>query len=374
MIKKILLVILLVAFQQTITSQESKTCATPKEDIEIDLNSISLTKCSIKTTKEKAAPGDRNSKRVSIQVSTRRRVVRKRDAVSGVANAKKSHKIASIKEKASLIGSLDLSTEEVVDKVPFNLVEEIPLFKSCESKAIAEQQKCFKQEISKHIRRNFEYPKKAYENSVQGRVFAQFVIDKTGAVTDLNIRGPYKGELLEAEAKKIVNRLPKFVPGKHNGKPVKVKYGIPITFKIPGRRPSNVKKVTRKQGLNVVLNEKEIVSFAAVEQIPAFPSCKSIDMSAEDCFNTEISRHINKHFAYPDEAVNENIEGKVIVYFVIDKTGHIVNIKTKAKEGRKSLELATRKLIEKLPKFKPGRHDGEIINVKHSFPINFVLD
>lgn len=357
--------------QQTITSQQTKTCDSPAEEVALDLNSIA--KCSIETTKDETSDiGSRNSKRVSIQVSTRRRVVRKRDAVSGVTTESKSHKMATIKQKASLIGSLDLSTEEVAEKLPFNLVEEIPLFKSCQKSAISEQQKCFKQEIFKHIKRNFEYPRSAYENSVQGRVFAQFVIDKTGAVTDLNIRGPYKGELLEAEAKKIIKRLPKFIPGKHNGKPVKVKYGIPITFKIPGRKPTNIRKATRKQGLNVTLKD-EVISFSSVEQIPSFEVCRNVDLSLEDCFNVEITNHIGKHFIYPEEAYNNDIQGKVLVFYVIDKTGHIVNIETKSSNNSEVLENAARKLIEKLPVMKPGRHNGKPANVRHGFPINFVL-
>ena len=367
MIKKILLLITLIVFQQSMNSQAAETCDNSAEDPILDLNSI--TKCSIEETKDKTA--SRNSQKVNIQVSSRRRVVRKRNAVSGISKTNTSHKIANLKEKASLVGSLDLNNEEVLENVPFKLVEEIPLFRACEKSPIAEQNKCFKKEISSHIRKNFRYPESAYENSVQGRVYAQFVIDKTGEITNLNIRGPYKGELLEAEAKRIVKKLPKFKPGKHNGKIVKVKYGIPITFKIPGKKASNIRKKYDVKKSNVVLTD--VVNFTSVDQIPSFETCNNSNDTSENCFNKQIINHVNKYFAYPQQAVNQNIEGKVIAHFVIDKKGQVVNIVAKGPQGAQILENATKKLFEKLPHFTPGKHNGKVVDVKHSFPIDFKL-
>lgn len=241
MIKKILLLIVFVAFQQAVMSQTNKTCETPIEDPLLELNSIS--KCSIEEEISKKPGAKANSsKKQNIKVSTRRRVVRKRTAVTGIStNTGATHKIANIKEKASLVGSLNLESEEFLENMPFNLVDEIPLFKKCENTPILEHEKCFKKEISNHIRKNFKYPEKAYSESIQGRVYAQFIIDKAGEVTELRIRGPYKGEILEKEVERIIKKLPNFKPGKQNGKAIKVKYGIPISFKIPGQKPSNVK-------------------------------------------------------------------------------------------------------------------------------------
>ncbi|TYP96075.1 TonB family protein [Tenacibaculum adriaticum] len=351
-------------------SQAKGTCDTPTDDPALDLNSI--TKCSIEDTKddETSSLASRKSKRVTIQVSSRRRVVRKREAVTGVSDMGNSHKIADIKKKASLVGSLDLNSEDVVEKVPFNLVEEIPLFKSCEKVAIYEQEKCFKEEISNHVKKNFRYPADAYAKSIQGRVLVQFVIDKTGEVTDLNIRGPYKGEELEEEAKRIVSKLPKFKPGKHNGKAVKVKYGIPLSFRIPGKKPSNVKKAVKK----VALESTSVINFADVETIPQFKDCKGSKGDGSDCFNRELVKHVEKYFSYPQEAIINDIEGKVYAYFVIDKNGEVINVQTRGPKGGEVLEEAAKKLVEKLPDFQPGLHNGKPANVKYAFPINFKLD
>ena len=338
-------------------SQAAETCETDANDVVLDLNSI--TKCSVEKDK------DSKTKKVSVEVTSRRRVVRKRETVTSVGNSNISHKLADLKKKASLVGNLDLSNEEVAEKVPFNLVEEIPLFKDCQKVSIYQQEKCFKEKISSHIKKNFKYPEKSYRNSVQGRVLVQFIIDKEGSVADLNIRGPYKGELLEKEAERIIRKLPKFKPGKHNGKTVKVKYGVPITFKIPGKKPSNVRKA------NKLNSSEQIYRFSEVTTIPSFKKC--INSNSIECFNTEFINHIDKYFAYPEEASINNIQGKVHVQFVIDKNGDVANIRTKTPEGGDVLGTATVKLIEKLPRLKPAIKDGKPVSVKYNFPINFSL-
>lgn len=359
MVKNLLKLICFIVFSQTITAQD-ETCETP-EDVLLDLNSV--TKCSIETDKEK-----KNSKVFSVQVSSRRRVVRKKRAVSSVLNGDQTQKVDNIKSNASIVGTINVSNESVIEKVPFNHVEEVPLFKSCEKVAIVEQKKCFNSEISKHINKNLVYPKEAYNKSIQGRVLVQFVIDKTGQVTDLNIRTPYQGDLLGEEAKRIVNKLPKFIPGKHNGEVVKVKYGVPIGFKIPGREPLNVKKESK------VIKFANVENLVDIDQLPLFDKCAKKDDESQDCFNKNFIEHINKHFTYPLAAVKNNIEGKVMAYFVISNTGEVVNITTRAISGKELLKEATKELIQKLPVFKPGKHNGEVVNVKHAFPITFKLD
>ncbi len=352
-----LLLSLCIVFPFYVFSQDTKTCEIKTDEPVLDLNSI--TKCSVENDK------DSKTKKVSVEVTSRRRVVRKRDAVTGVGNSSISHKLAALKKKASLVGNLDLSNEEVAEKIPFSLVEEIPLFDDCKSVSIYQQEKCFKKEIFSHIKKNFKYPEESYRKSVQGRVLVQFVIEKDGSVADLNIRGPYKGELLEKEAARIIRKLPKFKPGKHNGKTVKVKYGIPITFKIPGKNPSNVRKVKK------VNSTEQIFRFSEVTAIPTFNKCTS--NNSIECFNKEFITHINKYFAYPEEASVNNIQGKVYVQFVIDKNGDVANIKTKSPEGANILGSATVKLIEKLPRLKPATKDGKAVSVKYNFPINFSL-
>ena len=114
--------------------------------------------------------------------------------------------------------------EEETDEV-FMIAEDMPMFKGCSD------DQCTQGEILKFIARNTRYPAIAKENNITGRVFVGFVVDKSGSVTNVKLlRGVDK--YLDSEAIRVVKSMPKFSPGRQRGKPVKVQYNIPITFKL----------------------------------------------------------------------------------------------------------------------------------------------
>jgi len=84
--------------------------------------------------------------------------------------------------------------------------------------------------MQKHIGKNFRYPEIAQEMGIQGRVSVMFTIQKDGSIGNVRMRGPDKS--LEAEAARIIGKLPKMTPGKQRGRPVRVPFSIPITFKL----------------------------------------------------------------------------------------------------------------------------------------------
>ncbi|MAJ31386.1 MAG: energy transducer TonB [Flavobacteriaceae bacterium] len=112
--------------------------------------------------------------------------------------------------------------------VPFAVIEDVPVFPGCEGSS--NKKKCFQEMMQKHIRKNFRYPEIAQEMGIQGRVNVMFVIQKDGSIGGIRMRGPDKN--LEAEALRIINKLPNMTPGKQRGRPVKVPFSIPITFRL----------------------------------------------------------------------------------------------------------------------------------------------
>lgn len=120
--------------------------------------------------------------------------------------------------------------EEIEEEVPVNWasVEEVPVFPGCENDN--DKRACFQKMIGKHIAENFKYPEMQQELEIQGKVYVQFVIEKDGEIGKIQLRGPDKG--LEAEAARIIGKLPKMKPGKQGGKPVKVPFSIPIIFQL----------------------------------------------------------------------------------------------------------------------------------------------
>jgi TonB family protein len=88
--------------------------------------------------------------------------------------------------------------------------------------------------------KNMKYPKEAFDAKQEGRVIAQFVVEKDGSITDAHIVKSVS-PALDAEALRIVNAMPNWTPGRQNGKPVRVKYTVPISFKLTGGETNKAK-------------------------------------------------------------------------------------------------------------------------------------
>lgn len=124
----------------------------------------------------------------------------------------------------------EIVVEEVDEDVdiPFAVIEDVPVFPGCEG--AKDKRACFNEMMQKHIAKNFRYPEIAQEMGVQGRVNVMFVIQKDGTIGNVRMRGPDKN--LEAEAARIIGKLPTMTPGKQRGRAVRVPFSIPITFKL----------------------------------------------------------------------------------------------------------------------------------------------
>ena len=84
-------------------------------------------------------------------------------------------------------------------------------------------------ELSRFIQANMKYPAEAQRNGIQGKVVLQFIVTTTGEVRDVEVLRSVDPEL-DAEAVRICQMLPRFTPGTLGGKPVNVKYALPINF------------------------------------------------------------------------------------------------------------------------------------------------
>ncbi len=113
----------------------------------------------------------------------------------------------------------DIEEEETGEAEIFLVVEESPQYPGGV------------EELYKYIGRNIRYPNIARENGVEGKVYINFVVEPTGAVSNVKVlRGIGAG--CDEEAVRVVKSLPKWKPGKQRGKPVRVSYNLPITFKL----------------------------------------------------------------------------------------------------------------------------------------------
>jgi protein TonB len=101
----------------------------------------------------------------------------------------------------------------------FDVVEQMPSFPGGNSA------------LMQYLSSNVRYPVVAQENGVQGRVVVSFVVEKDGSITDVNVvRGVDPS--LDKEAARVVKSMPNWIPGKQNGSAVRVKYNVPVSFKL----------------------------------------------------------------------------------------------------------------------------------------------
>ena len=101
----------------------------------------------------------------------------------------------------------------------FTVVEQMPMFPGGNAALMG------------YLRDNIHYPTVAAENGVQGRVVVGFVVERDGSITDVNIlRGVDPS--LDREAMRVVKSMPKWTPGKQNGSAVRVKYQVPVSFRL----------------------------------------------------------------------------------------------------------------------------------------------
>ena len=114
---------------------------------------------------------------------------------------------------------VEVEEEEVEEQQIFQVVEEMPEFPGGMG------------ECMKFLGKNIKYPTISQENGVQGRVIIQFVVNRDGSIVDpVVVRGvdPY----LDKEALRVISTMPKWKPGKQRGKAVRVKYTVPVMFRL----------------------------------------------------------------------------------------------------------------------------------------------
>ncbi len=87
------------------------------------------------------------------------------------------------------------------------------------------------QALQKYINSNIKYPSDALRDSIKGRVLVQFTVEKDGSITDIEVL-KHVHQLLDKEAIRVVSGMPRWIPGKHFGFPRRVRYTIPVNFRL----------------------------------------------------------------------------------------------------------------------------------------------
>ena len=136
-------------------------------------------------------------------------------------------------EETNFASSEDTGADVVIKHIPVTVDEEVVV--EDDIFVIVEENPQFPDGgtvgLLQYLGKNIKYPTIPQENGTQGRVTVQFVVNKDGSIVDVKvIRGvdPY----LDKEAVRVISTMPKWIPGKQRGVPVRCKFTVPVTFKL----------------------------------------------------------------------------------------------------------------------------------------------
>ena len=226
--------------------------------------------------------------------------------------------------------SLSSKSREMNEQV-FTVVEKMPSFPGGDA------------ELLKYIATNIKYPKESQDNGEQGRVICSFIVGRDGSVNNPEVlRGVTP--LLNEEAVRVINTMPRWNPGMQRGKAVAVKYTVPITFR-----------------LKSPVEEAKEETLTVVDVMPQYPGG-----------DRELLKFIAQSIKYPTDAQEAGVQGRVICSFVVDKKGNIVEPKI-IRGIDPSLDAEALRVIGMMPLWTPGRQDGKAVRVLYTVPITFRL-
>ena len=147
------------------------------------------------------------------------------------AHASETEKVTSAVKNTAEIGEKAVESSDpkkVFKGKVYDLVDEMPSFPGG------------LEELYKWIDSNVQYPAVAWENGIEGRVIVKFIVEKDGSLSDSTIIHSVH-PLVDREALRLVGQMPKWNPGKRAGIPVRVRYCLPIKFKIGESKPNQKK-------------------------------------------------------------------------------------------------------------------------------------
>ena len=200
----------------------------------------------------------------------------------------------------------DSVKSSVTEEVVFVVVEEMPEYpEGVEA-------------MMKFLSDSVVYPPEAKDKGIQGRVICNFIVNKDGSITDVNIvRGV--DPLIDAEAIRVIESMPKWKPGKQRGQAVDVRFTLPVVFRLDA--PMDFDDDTSERGSVVIIDElmanpRDLSVMASVQPAYEFPG-------GEDRF----MRYIAENIRYPVKAQESGVQGLVNASLKYNGEWQVVSVK-----------------------------------------------
>ena len=183
------------------------------------------------------------------------------------------------------------------------------------------------------------------KNKIQGRVIVSFVINGDGTLSEFKVEHSVAPDI-DAEALRVLQMSPKWLPAIINSQTVRVLHYVPIDFIIKNSiRDGNEQT---NDNLNQLKNDSVVVG-GALELAPSFQG--RIE---------HFSRYLKRYLRYPESARKSGLEGQVIVTFVIERDGSLTSVKI-VKGLSPDIDAEAIRLMAEGPKWKPGTQNGNVV-------------
>lgn len=184
-------------------------------------------------------------------------------------------------------------------------------------------------ECMKFLSKNIKYPKEAQKNGEQGRVVLQFVVDRDGSITDVEVARSVSPSI-DKEAIRVIKKMPKWTPGTLHEKPVRVRYTLPIMFRLNGN--------------------------AKYDVAADFPG---------GIRNLEL--YLKNNIEYPEDMKER---GLVMVSFDVDEMGDILNVKVKQSLCYEA-DIEAVRVVQMMPRWKPATKNGKPVRMTRTISVPF---
>jgi TonB family protein len=185
--------------------------------------------------------------------------------------------------------------------------------------------------LSTYVMSALKYPVEAQVKGITGKVFIGFVVDRNGKVINAKVERSVH-PLLDKEALRVVNEMPRWTPGTDGGDPKNVYFTLPINFALS---PTTLD------------NEKMTI----IEQMPEFPGSQA-----------KLMEYLGKNVKYPAAAMETNQTGKAYVSFDVMEDGSVQAAKIAKSSGYEPLDNEAIRVVSAAPKWEPGRQKGEAVS------------
>ncbi|MCM1032351.1 MAG: TonB family protein [Odoribacter sp.] len=249
----------------------------------------------------------------------------------------------------------------------------------------------------KWINSHFNYPADAVHGDVQGKLIITFEVSSAGRISNVKVpRG--MSDRIDSEARRVMEVMPLWAPAVLDGRHVAVAYSIPMNFRRDGmggiliegdnpeasrQKAQNESKSTTASASNgtrrasdpvapvdITVGDMDGQPYAAPEPEKVY-SISMVDQKPEFPGGTAaMYRWISDNINYPAQASEEGVQGRVVVSFTITKSGEITDVSVE--RGRHpALDAEAVRLVRSMPRWQPGRNNGNPVDVTYTLPITF---